>query len=303
MYRIIVSIVTITLLLAGCSKAEDVSFEDKGFVEDSYYISAEELVEIIDDENLIIIDAREEKDYKKGHIKGAINVVWQQLSNVRVDSYEEGFGVVLKPHELEKVLQDIGINNESKIVVYSNGQDGWGEDGRILWSLTLYGFKNIKVLDGSYEYYKDLEYPTSKEITTLPKGNINLNSYDNSIVISTYELEELIENNSAKIVDTRSSNEYNGTNKYGETKGGRIPTSINIPLTELFNEYGRVKTKEEVDKIFSEANISKDDLIVTYCTAGIRSAYTFVVLKSYGYDNVLNYDESFYRWSYINEVE
>ncbi len=303
MNKLIAVILGLALVLSGCSKGEDVSYEDKGFVDDSYYLSVEELDKIKDDENLIIIDARENKDYQKGHIEGAINVTWQQLSNVSVKSDEEGFGVVLPPSELEVVLQDLGLNNDSRIVIYSNAQDGWGEDGRILWTLKLNGIDNVQVLDGSYEYYKDAGYQTSKESVELAKGDVELNSYNADIVIDSDELETLISQDEVVVIDTRSKSEFNGATKYGETQGGHLPGAVNIPLEELFNDHGRVKSKAEVEQILSDAGISKDDYIVTYCTAGIRSSYVYVVLKSYGYENVRNYDESYYRWSAINEVE
>ncbi len=108
---------------------------------------------------------------------------------------------------------------------------------------------------------------------------------------------------SAKIIDTRTKKEFEGATSYGETKGGRIPGAVNIELNDMFDSYGKVKTKAEVEKIMDDAGISKDDEIITYCTAGIRSSYMFVVLKTYGYENVANYDESYYRWSAVNEVE
>lgn len=303
MNKYIIAIIATLLLLTSCGKTEEVNTKEKGFTDDSYYISMEDLKADLDNDNLIIIDARDNKAYNKGHIDGAINVIWQQLSNVSVNSDEKGFRVVLEPKELEKVLQTIGINNDSEIVIYSNGSDGWGEDGRILWTLLLNNFTNVKVLDGTYKHWKDAEYPISKEETKLEKGNIILSTTNTDIVINTADLEKAMEDDSVKIIDTREKAEFDGAQKYGEVKGGHIPRSINIPMVDLFDDNGSVKTKAEVDKIMSDAGISKDDQIITYCTAGIRSAHMLVILKSYGYENVQNYDESFYYWASVNDVE
>lgn len=288
--------VAILFTIVGCSK----EVADNAFEDDSYYISALQLKDELKNDKLIIVDAREEADYKKGHIEGAINIVWQQLSNVSVKPGEKGFGVVLEPKELQKVLRDLGFNNDSEVVIYSNGTKGWGEDGRILWTLLLNGFDNVKVLDGGYKAWTSEEYATSKESTTLEKGNIELSGVNKDVVIDTDGLKE---QSDLKVIDTRDKEEYNGAVKYGEAKGGHIPGSINIPFKELYNEDGTVKSEEEIDAIMSENGISKDDTIVTYCTAGIRSASMFVVLKTYGYKNVLNYDESYYYYSATEDVE
>ncbi|MFV0499176.1 MAG: rhodanese-like domain-containing protein [Bacilli bacterium] len=286
---------------AGCNKKE---VKEKEFTEDSYYINASELNEKVEkNEDLIIIDARAKDAYDKGHIDGAINVIWQQLSNVSVESNQEGFGVVLPPKELEKVLQNLGINENSEIVLYSNGAEGWGEDGRILWTLLLNGVDNMKLLDGGYNAWTSKEFTTSKETTVLDKGNISLIELNNDFVINTKELKKSISDGTIKLIDTRDESEYEGAVKYGESKGGKIPSAINIPFINLYNKDNTIKSQEEVDKIMQDAGISKDDEIVTYCTAGIRSASMFVTLKSYGYENVKNYDESFYRWAAIEEVE
>lgn len=43
--------------------------------------------------------------------------------------------------------------------------------------------------------------------------------------------------------------------------------------------------------------------IVTYCTAGIRSAYMQLILEMCGFENSMNYDESYYRWCACQDVE
>lgn len=303
MKKLLVTILALFTVLVSCEQGENKQTTDKGFVEDSYYISMEELNEDLDNENLIIIDARDNSTYSKGHIDGAINIIWQQLSDVSVNSDEKGFGVVLETNKLEEALQGFGINNDSEIVVYSNGSDGWGEDGRILWTLTTNGFDNVKVLDGTYKLWKSNDYPISKEEVILEEGNVTLSKSDSDLVIDTDELEAVVASESAKIIDTREEKEYEGAVLYGETKGGHIPTSINVPMTSLFDKDGSVKTKEEVDAIMEEAGVSIDDEIITYCTAGIRSSHMLVILKSYGYENVKNYDESYYYWASVNDVE
>ena len=55
--------------------------------------------------------------------------------------------------------------------------------------------------------------------------------------------------------------------------------------------------------MMTDAGISKDDKIVAYCTGGIRSAYMQLVLEMAGYENTWNYDQSYWRWAVVGEVE
>ena len=56
-------------------------------------------------------------------------------------------------------------------------------------------------------------------------------------------------------------------------------------------------------KMFEDAGLSKDDEIVTYCTGGIRSAYTQLVMEMCGFEHTYNYDQSFWRWAVVGDVE
>ena len=55
--------------------------------------------------------------------------------------------------------------------------------------------------------------------------------------------------------------------------------------------------------MFEDAGLSKDDEIVTYCTGGIRSAYTQMVMEMCGFEHTYNYDQSFWRWAVVGDVE
>lgn len=69
----------------------------------------------------------------------------------------------------------------------------------------------------------------------------------------------------ATIVDVRTKGEY---------AGGHVRGSINIPLDQLSNNLKKFK--------------SKDQVIVTCCASGMRSASAKSILKSSGFTNVHN---------------
>ena len=71
----------------------------------------------------------------------------------------------------------------------------------------------------------------------------------------------------------------------------------------MFNSDDTLKSNADIVKMLEEAGVEKDDKIVAYCTGGIRSAYTQLVLEMCGYENTWNYDQSYWRWCVVNEVE
>ena len=126
--------------------------------------------------------------------------------------------------------------------------------------------------------------------------------WDNSRNITTDQL--IKEFNDLVIIDTREEDEYLGATKYGEARGGHIEGAINIPFNLFLEKDGTLKKSISIKKILKSKIITNKNSmkIVTYCTAGIRSAHMQVVLESLGY-NARNYDASFYRWANIKTLK
>lgn len=309
--KLFVMMFIFTTLLTGCTSNEAPAQESNegqsradSFIGDKI-VDIEYVKENLSNENFLAIDARgTEAMGKNGSLEGAIGVVWQQLSTVADGSPgDANWGVVFDKERLSGALSEMGITKDKDIVIFGDTKQGWGDDGRILWTLSLAGYENIKILDGGIDAIKDAGLTITKTPAAYQSADVKIDSIDLTASINTDELEALIAENKVKIIDTRDSSEYKGAANFGENAGGHIPGAINIGYKELLKADGTLKSNAEIDEIMSSNGIEKNDTIVTYCTAGIRSAYMQQILEMNGYSNVKNYDESYYRWSMINEVE
>lgn len=246
-------------------------------------------------DNSIILDVRDEKEYKKGHIPNAINVKWQNFSQIKdKKTGDKNWGNLLPAKDMTEVLQSFGIDNEKTIVIYGNPPEGWGDDGRVAWTLLSSNLEDVKILNGGWNSWVSGKYKTSKEKPSITKSSFVVEKINTSLAISTDSLFKNLDN--YKIIDTRDAKEYKGATKFGEARGGHLPNSVNITWNKLLNSDGTVKSQKDIDNIMKQNNISKNDNIVTYCTGGIRSGHMTMILKMCGYD-VVNYDSSIYEWS------
>ena len=284
-------------------KTEATTKDDYNFDNNDYFTSLSWLEENMDkNDKLLIIDARAEKEYKAGHIPGAINVAWQSLAKVEGKAGEKDWGTLQDKEALSDNLSKLGIKKESQVVVYAN-KDGWGDDGRIVWCLQRAGI-DARMLNGGFDLWSSEKKEVTKdEPKEIAKSDLKLDSIKPDLNISTDDLKK--EYKELKIIDVRGEDEYKGATNFGEARGGHLPDAINIPFAKLYNEDGTIKSNEEIDKVMKEAGVEKSDNIVTYCTAGIRSAHMALVLKNAGYENVRNYYASYYEWAgdESNQVE
>lgn len=308
---LIILVIGVLLMVVGCNNGvkdtENIEKEKESAIEtvsltfeDDYLVSKEWLNDNLENKNLLILDARGEQAYNSGHIPGAIATSWQSFSDMEGATGTIGWGIVKEADELSQGIAALGIDKNKKVVIYTDVLNGWGEDGRIFWTLKMTGLENVRILDGGYNLWKDSGIEMSKETVQVEASTFEVETLDKSSSIDfntlKYHYQDYV------VIDARSIEEYEGATDYSEAKGGHLPNAIHFNFRNVLKEDGTFKAVETLEKLFIEAGFQKEDKIVTYCTAGIRSAHLQIALEMAGYENVENYDASFYEWSANDEV-
>lgn len=287
---------------AGCGNTNTSTTDTKKITLDkemeSYYVTPDWLKENLD--KVVIIDARAAKEYGAGHVKGAVNVTWQMLSNMSVKQGEANWGVILPQAELEAKLGSLGIDGSKTVIVY-NDPAGLGEEGRILWSLRIAGIENSKMLDGGYPAWTAAKGETSTDAVTPAAASFKITNPQYDALLATTDYVSA-NKDKIKLVDTRSTEEYNGSINHGENYNGakalgHIEGAISLPYSELYNDDGTIKSVADLKALFESKGLKPEDEIVTYCTVGIRSGFTAEIMRMCGYTNVKNYNGSFSEWA------
>lgn len=299
----------LTVGLVGCSAPkEDAAKEDTSETEETkveafsgeYVVNADYVKDNLD--KIILVDARGDEAAAKETIKGAIPLMWQYLATCEDGAAgDENWGCILDTKRLSERLSEKGLAMDKEIVIFAASQEGWGDDGRIAWELIAAGYEDVKMVDGGFAALKAVGLETAKGGAEPEAAEVEVKEIDTTHVINTAELKENYDD--YKVVDVRADEEYDGKTLYGEVKGGHLPGAIHIRFTDLFQKDGTLKSNAEITKMFEDAGVSKDDQIVTYCTAGIRSGYMQLILEMCGFENSKNYDESYYRWCAVEDVE
>lgn len=292
-----ISIILYLLIISACKHEKANDFKK---VEATYLIEANELKGIAQQPNIKIIDFRKKEIYENEHIVGALNL-WR--TDIEDTSYTYS-GIMASKTQIESLFGQLGIATDDTIIVYDD--NGLCEASRLWWILQNYDFKNIKLLHGGISEWKS----NNGQVTTqIPKVNTAVFKLTKHPKMQYYVSKEQVSdalNSNVVILDTRTSEEFSGKRqKKGATKAGRIPNSIHIDWAETINYNGNkhLKSLKELEIIYSELNIKKNDSIIVYCHSGVRSAHTtFVLTQLLGYKHVKNYDGSWTEWSYFNDL-
>lgn len=270
-------------------------------------VDAEYLLSNRENDNLVVIDARGGMLEEGVLMYDKATVVdWTDISLLGEFGGEE-LGKLLSKENYQQIFSKLGVKEDSEVLVYgfTMPDQGFGDEGRILYTFDYAGFDNVKIIDGGFKQVESLgfnkKYNPSEDRIDV-SDVVRVEGENNSNAIFTDELLALVGNENVQIIDTRLEVEYNGRVIYGENKAGHIPTAISIPFNSLVDKDGFIKSREELEKYFEDKGLDKNKLQITYCTTGVRASYVAVILKELGY-KVRNYEPSFARYANVAEVE
>lgn len=252
-------------------------------------ISTKELVGILDDSNLVIIDARSFKDYSEGHIPGAVNLDlfafhWFDSTTNGIESFT---------NQMQKLFSMVGVTNEKKIVFYDDISGMLASRG--VWMLQYFSHPKTFLLDGGFKKWQNENHPKETKTNAFQPSEF-LGKVNPDVLVGFEYIRDNL--NSLKIIDARSPEEYNGQ-VVRAAKSGHIPNSINIDWNLNIADDGTLKADSELEKLYS---ISKDSEIITYCQGAYRAANAFLALQKIGFKNVKVYLGSWGEWGNIPEL-
>ncbi|MFC1935474.1 rhodanese-like domain-containing protein [Chloroflexota bacterium] len=258
------------------------------------FVSAAWLADHLQDPDIQVVDLRSAEDYASGHIPGAVRL---DTGSLRVN--EPVKGVVAPAEQIEELLGQAGIGNNTHVVAYDSSKGLWST--RLLWTMEYYGDDNVSVLDGQYGAW-DMEVGTSStETSSVAAATFEVDVRPERI--ATKEWLMASQDNPAVVpVDTRSLGEYVGSDVRSE-RGGHLPNAVLIEYTENLTLEGTLKPPGELGTMYAKAGITPDKIAVPYCQTSVRGAIAYAVLRSLGYENVRLYDGAWEEWGNAADTE
>lgn len=259
-------------------------------------IDTETLQRQLGQPGLVVIDVRGRAAYEfGGHIPGAVHTTWHDYSDP--NAVAKG---LIDPDmkRMEQRMRALGISNDSRVVIYSNPFDNWGDEGRMFWMLEYLGHTNLRILDGGWVKWVDERRPFEHGRVTPRPGTFAVKVAAHT-AIAKDELKALVKRAHPEtvIVDARSLEEYLGKEVSGIPRAGHIPSAIHVAWNGFLNKNATVKDLDAIKAGLDEKGLQPDKEIVCYCTGGVRSSWLYFILKLAGYQHVRNYPGSWWEWS------
>ena len=275
----------------------------------SNIVNANWLKENVNNEKLVIVDCRFDlmdknygkNSYEKSHIENAVRVDIETQLSAPVTTHG-GRHPLPSIEDLKSTFENIGISNDSIVVAYDEGD--LSGPARLWWILKYLGHKEVYVLDGGIDSFKEAGGKVTTKETTVKKGNFEVHLNEDMRVDMEY-VKSRLHNKDIAIVDCRDHRRYIGEFEPVDKRAGHIPSALNYFWMDILNKNDdklTIKSDEDLKKHFKELN--NYDEVIIYCGSGITASPVSLALNEANIPHKL-YAGSFSDWiSYDdNEVE
>lgn len=253
-------------------------------------IEPDELEKHLDDPAIIIVDLCKPKQYAQAHLPGARFVNYGDI--IRVE--KPVAGLLPGDAEFSALVSSLGIDADKTVVAYDD--EGGGCAARMIWTLQVFGHEKTALLNGGLHSWANEGHPLSIDVPAPARSDYTLKNTGRYTADRDNIISKLDDSHTA-LLDARTLSEYLGDKKFAE-RGGHIPGAKRYEWTSAMdrNRNFRFLPADEIQPKLDQLGITRDREVIVYCQTHHRSAYSWLMLRMLGYEDVKGYPGSWSDW-------
>jgi thiosulfate/3-mercaptopyruvate sulfurtransferase len=281
-------LVLVLLASAGCSESGQEKLP-------GILVSADWLEEEKNDPDLVILHSGTAELYDSIHIPGARLILPSEFMVAAGALRNE----IPAADTLVEILRDLGVNRDSRIVLYPENQRYLTRTARVYLTLDHLGLgEQSFVLNGGLSSWQEEGRALTAEKPVIREGNLETGDLK-EVLIKSAALDTLRWSNKIVLIDARSDGEYRGIRGSGEdlSEGGHIEGAYFLPYQDLLldDESAKFKSAPELLELFKKAGMDPEKTTVVYCGSGVRASASYLAARHMGFPALL-YDGSYEEW-------
>lgn len=262
----------------------------------THVVSVEWLQDHLHDKDLVLLDASPPADEGPDALTRTIpSARFFDLKNKFSDSSSALPNTFPSPEQFELECRKLGINSESRIVVFDN--KGIYFSPRVWWMFKVMGHAQVSVLDGGLPEWTNKGFPTSgHRVEAIEPGNFKAD-FRKDAVKKFHDVERNVSNQTFTLIDARSEGRFNGIEEEPRPylQSGHIPGSINIPFESVLSD-GKFKPETELSGVFADRCHNGDQLVFT-CGSGLTACIVLLACDMVFKESRFVYDGSWTEWA------
>lgn len=268
------------------------------FARPELFWSTDKVSSALGDPSLRIVDCRFAFDatgrdaYLAGHLPGAVHCDWTTDLSAPPPPSGHPMYMLLGPEEFARIMERLGISNETMVVGYD--AEGGHHAARLWLGLRRYGHDRVAVMEGGIQKWDGEGRPLEAGEASVPRGHF-VPKPRPGVIATKGEVLAAVRKGDPWLLDVRRDSEYTGQ-EVRSARGGHIPGAVNVLWKEALDEDWTLKDPDHLEQMYIDAGFGPETDTITYCQAGVRAAFTHLVLEALGHPRVRTYDGSWEEW-------
>jgi thiosulfate/3-mercaptopyruvate sulfurtransferase len=200
--------------------------------------------------------------YRQGHIPGAFYMDLERDLSAAVQTHG-GRHPLPDCGQLQKKLQNFGVNQHTTIVVYDDSRMAYA--ARAWWLLKHVGHADVRILNGGFNAWIAIKGAIDRRDPSYRQGNFKTALQPKQ----TLNRDDILTTNALTLIDSRESRRYQGLEEPIDPVAGHIPAAVNYFWQDITDEQGYIKPIEWQKNHWAEIQENKN--IVVYCGSGVTA--------------------------------
>ena len=262
------------------------------------FISTAQVAERLGDPKVRVVDCRfsfeteAKADYLAGHVPGAVHCDWSRDLSAPPPASAHPRWMLLGPEPFAREMERLGIGDDTQVIGYD--AEGGHHAARLWLGLRRYGHDRFAVMEGGIQKWQRESRPLEKGEVTPPRTSFTPRPRA-GVLASRDEVLAAVRSGDPWLLDVRRDSEFTGVEKRA-ARGGHIPGAVNVLWKDALKDDWTLRDADELEQMYSDAGFGPETSTITYCQAGVRAAFTDLVLHALGHDDVRTYDGSWEEW-------
>ena len=264
-------------------------------------VSTDWLQDQLNDPSIVILHAGTREVFDSVHIPGARHIDPSEFA-LTTDSLRNE---IPEMRFIEGLLRSVGVNTDSRIVLYYEDEDLISRTARVFMTLDYAGLGDrTSVLNGGLPAWLEEERVVKgvTGMTVVTEGDLKLGD-SREVIIGAYELDRQRLNPDFVVIDVRSREEYYGEiDSTGQhATGGHIEGAYFMSYKTVLSDSTphMFRDDDELQKEFEKVGMDPNKTAVYYCGSGVRASVSYLVSRHLGFPTLL-YDGSYQEWEKLD---
>ena len=244
-----------------------------------------------------VIDARASRAaYDQGHVSGAVHADLERDLSTPADPTRGGRHPLPSVARWATTLGRWAITPSTRVYVYDD-TGGAIAAARVWWMLRAAGHEAVAVVDGGWQALGEAQAPIdSKAVVLEPSPPYPMDGW----VLPTVALEELrarLDSGRGRLIDVRAAERWRGESEPIDPVAGRIPGSVNLPLSGNLDASGRFLPPDALRARYEAAlgGALPEDAVLQ-CGSGVTACHGLLAMEHAGLSGAALYVGSWSEW-------